>query len=263
MKGVDARRSGGSAGLACSGQAVTALARQQDLHNAGLRPAGPSGAPVASSLCCRSAVISVMYKPSASLRELAALSQGPRPPDLHTPTPRGTVVRVLALSCQWRSAKRSAVRGPAGNRSRPVTALACPKPERPALPNPAPVRVWQAPRQSPPRPQPVAGRKGVAALSLCCLSCVRCSRRLSSSQPTPPLARSGCRCMGARLPLRSSHAPPRPPPAHSAPRPKARAAPPILGCRSLGCCGCWVVSGFACRHHQAGPWSAGRGGRRC
>ena len=48
--------------------------------------------------------------------------------------------------------------------------------------------------------------------------------------------------LGARLPLRFSHAPPRPPPAHSAQRPKARAAPPILGCGSPGCCACSVVS---------------------
>ena len=57
----------GGAGFACSGQPVTALARRQDLHNAGLRSAGPSGASVAGSLRCQPPVISVMYKPFGNL----------------------------------------------------------------------------------------------------------------------------------------------------------------------------------------------------
>lgn len=69
-----------------------------------------SQAPCAAGL----SVISVMHKPSASLRELAARSQGPRPSALRTPPLRGTVVRSLASAFQWRRAARSAEGGPAG-----------------------------------------------------------------------------------------------------------------------------------------------------
>lgn len=45
--------------------------------------------------------------------------------------------------------------------------------------------------------------------------------------------------VGARLPLRSSHAPPRPPPAHSARCPGGRAQPRLVcGCRGHGCSRC-------------------------
>lgn len=254
------------AGLARSGQPVTGLAGRQDLHNAGLFAVRPT---VAGSL--RPAgplrrIISVMYKP-AQARELAAQNRKARarPPFARQPGAE-PLCRFRSPLCQGRRAERSAVGWPGRRPSRPVTALACPEPERPAPPNPAPVRAGKrrarprharsrSPAGKPSQPRRRRLRRSVSVLR----------RRHPVSQPRRCAAR--LQAHGARLAV-ARHAPPRPPPAHSAARPAARAQPRLF--RVAASQSPWS-SAVRCLRSRASPggavagwsWPAGRGGRPC
>ena len=185
---------------------------------------------------------SYVQGPSGNVLSLHA----PRQPGAAAPARRGSAGAARRPACQWR---RASAAHPVAYHRRHSTRIAVRWPRRFKLagrshPGPLPQACTQpttaAARRSArcARPAPsalhCAGRPAHA-------SCMHPCRRPALVMSPGPLSQAGAQLprssgsatayavalpgVGARLPLRSSHAPPRPPPAHSARCPEGRAQP--------------------------------------
>ena len=181
----------------------------------------------------------------------------PRQPSTATPARRGSAGAARRPACQWRRASaahpvayhrrrsiRVAVRWPravpgarpARHRRFELAGRSHPGPLPQACPQPTTAAARRSARCARPAPSALhcAGRPAHA-------SCMHPCRRPALVMSPGPLSQAGAQLpcssgsatacavalpgVGARLPLRSSHAPPRPPPAHSARCPGGRAQP--------------------------------------